>query len=241
MIRKIILTFMLVAILYGQLSNAQYTKAANCSVPAFDHSFARAYGHFGIDSLELPTTQAKLKQYCKEIAQNKVYSKDFGERCLTGTSQTLLNLQVYNVDRVNKPYCAKNGKKREAFVRWSKCGNAAKAETKKCWDAMNLGMNNARKVQNTKSRIPIVCCKYYAWIKCNSDAWKKTKDCDAEAIEGYEHLIHKATVDSMNLICNRYEDDDAKCSKLYEELPKKKPKDMKETAITYIFDIFESL
>ena len=81
--------------------------------------------------------------------------------------------------------------------------------------------------------------KYYAWIKCMSNAWKKNKDCDNEAIEGYEHLVHKATVDSMNLICNRYEDDDAKCNKLYEELPKKKPKDMRPTAITYIFDIFE--
>ena len=106
---------------------------------------------------------------------------------------------------------------------------------------MNEGMNLARKVANNKSRIPIVCCKYYAWIKCNSNAWKKTADCDQESIDGYEQLIHKATVDSMNLICNRYEDDDAKCSKLFEEIPKKKAKDLRPTPITYIFDIFESL
>ena len=95
--------------------NGQYTKAKNCSVDVFDDSFAKAYGHFGLEYLELPKTQAKLKEYCRDIANNKILSKDFGERCLTGTSQTLLNLQVYNVDRVNKPYCAKNGKKRVSF------------------------------------------------------------------------------------------------------------------------------
>nr|XP_027196351.1 uncharacterized protein LOC113790842 [Dermatophagoides pteronyssinus] len=239
MIRFAIFSLVLCAVSF--VTDAQYTKAKNCSVDVFDASFAKAYGHFGLDYLGLPETQAKLKEYCRNITNNKVLSKDFGERCLTGTSQTLLNLQVYNVDRVNKPYCAKNGKKREAFVRWSKCGNAAKPETKKCWDKMNEGMNLARKVANNKSRIPIVCCKYYAWIKCNSNAWKKTADCDQESIEGYEQLIHKATVDSMNLICNRYEDDDAKCSKLFEEIPKKKAKDLRPTPITYIFDIFESL
>ena len=93
-------------------TNGQYTKSKNCSINNFDQSFARAYGHFGIDKLRLPTTATELKKYCKDISANKIYSKDFGERCLIGTSQTLLNLQVYNVDRVNKPYCAKNGKKK---------------------------------------------------------------------------------------------------------------------------------
>ena len=72
-------------------------------------------------------------------------------------------------------------------------------------------------------------------------AWANTPKCNDEAKAGYEHLIHKGTVDSMNLICNRYEDDDAKCGKLFDELPKKKPKKLRETPISYIFDIFESI
>lgn len=113
MIRFAIFSLVLCAVSF--VTDAQYTKAKNCSVDVFDASFAKAYGHFGLDYLGLPETQAKLKEYCRNIANNKVLSKDFGERCLTGTSQTLLNLQVYNVDRVNKPYCAKNGKKRVSF------------------------------------------------------------------------------------------------------------------------------
>ncbi|KAI7694627.1 hypothetical protein SSS_02925 [Sarcoptes scabiei] len=107
-------SIILVLVIVSTLSQVecQYTKAKNCSVDAFDTSFANAYGHFGLESLSLPTTQSKLKQYCKAVAANKIFSKDFGERCLTGTSQTLLNLQVYNVDRINKPYCGKNGKKK---------------------------------------------------------------------------------------------------------------------------------
>lgn len=88
---------------------------------------------------------------------NKEFSKDYGERCLTGTSQTLLNLQVYNVERQNKPYCAKNGKKRKEFVQWAKCGNDGKVETQKCWKEMINSFANARKVTNVKSRIPIIC------------------------------------------------------------------------------------
>lgn len=107
-----LLVTLLTAVLNAPNIHCQYTKADNCSVDVFDNKFAAAYGHFGIDSLPLPNSQSKLRQYCKAVADNKVFSKDFGERCLTGTSQTLLNLQVYNVDRVNKPYCAKNGKKK---------------------------------------------------------------------------------------------------------------------------------
>lgn len=240
--KHIILTSVVAVLLsLAGSSLGQYTKAANCSVDAFENSFTRAYGHFGSEKAKLPETQAKLTKYCKAVVANKEFSKDYGDRCLTGTSQTLLNLQVYNVDRINKPYCAKNGKKREAFVRWSKCGNDAKPETKKCWNNMINDMANARKVTNVKSRIPIVCCKYYAWIKCMKKSWKNTSTCDDEAREGYENLIHKATVDSMNLICNRYEDDDTKCNKLFEELPKKKNKNLRDTPISYIFDIFESL
>ncbi|KAI2805265.1 hypothetical protein BLOT_004259, partial [Blomia tropicalis] len=219
----------------------QYTKAKNCSIDAFEASFARAYGHFGVDRLKLPESESKLNQYCKAVLQNKDFSKDYGERCLTGTSQTLLNLQVYNVERTNKPYCAKNGKKRAPFIRWAKCGNAAKPETKKCWTSMINDMANTRKVTNSKSRIPIVCCKYYKWIKCMKASWKATSVCDEEAREGYGNLIHKSTIDSMNLICNRYEDNDEKCNKLFEELPKKKNKNLRETPISYIFDVFESL
>lgn len=109
---SILLVTFLVVVFNTPNIYGQYTKADNCSVDVFDNMFASAYGHFGIDSLPLPNSQSKLRQYCKAVADNKVFSKDFGERCLTGTSQTLLNLQVYNVDRVNKPYCAKNGKKK---------------------------------------------------------------------------------------------------------------------------------
>lgn len=72
-------------------------------------------------------------------------------------------------------------------------------------------------------------------------SWKATNSCTQEARDGYEELIHRSTVDSMNLICNRYEDDDTKCGKLFEELPKKKNKKLRETPISYIFDIFESI
>lgn len=65
--------------------------------------------------------------------------------------------------------------------------------------------------------------------------------CDDEATNGMVNILHKGTVDSMNLICNKYEDDKTKCAKFYEELPQKKNKKLRETPVSYIFDIFESL
>lgn len=46
-------------------SLGQYTKAANCSIDAFENSFTRAYGHFGSEKAKLPETSAKLTKYCK--------------------------------------------------------------------------------------------------------------------------------------------------------------------------------
>ena len=102
-------------------------------------------------------------------------------------------------------------------------------------------MANARKATNVKSRIPIVCCQYYKWIKCMKRSWERTSSCNTDSREGYANLIHKTTVDSMNLICNRYEDDEAKCKKFIDEAPKKKNKNLRPTPISYIFDIFESI
>lgn len=45
--------------------DAQYTKAANCSVDDFENSFVRAYGHFGNVNQRLPDTAARLTSYCK--------------------------------------------------------------------------------------------------------------------------------------------------------------------------------
>ena len=72
-------------------------------------------------------------------------------------------------------------------------------------------------------------------------SWENTKTCDTEAREGYLNVIQKATVDSMNLICSRYENDEAKCKKFVSEAPKKKNKNLRPTPISYIFDIFESI
>lgn len=179
MSRFVLSSMLVVSVLMAchTLVAGQYTKADNCSIDAFESSYARAYGYIGITRLRLPDSEARMKTYCKyfdpflfarvsllcltfvhrNIAANQVFSKDYGDRCLTGTSQTLLKLQVYNIERVNKPFCAKNGKKRENLIEWSKCANKGKKDTGKCWDTMVNGMHNTRKVTNVKSRLPLVC------------------------------------------------------------------------------------
>jgi len=68
-----------------------------------------------------------------------------------------MSLAVYNFERTNKQYCAKNGKLKDQFINWAQCGNGGKVETKKCWDKMIITMANVRKVKHSKSKIPIIC------------------------------------------------------------------------------------
>ena len=65
--------------------------------------------------------------------------------------------------------------------------------------------------------------------------------CAKGAVDGYEKHVNKASVDSMNLICSRYEDDPVKCASYKKELPKERPKRLDKMPLLYVFDIFDKL
>ena len=66
--------------------------------------------------------------------------------------------------------------------------------------------------------------------------------CPKGAVDGYMEFINKASVDSMNLICSRYQDDPVKCAALRKEVPESpKPKKLQKTPLLYVFDLFDNL
>jgi hypothetical protein len=127
-------------------SSAQRNK--NCNDTEFDVRVGHVFGQFGHRNYKFPEKRDQLNTYCNRIKASNDFSKYYGENCLDGTSQTLLSLFVYNLERTNKPYCARNGKKKDDFVQWGSCGNKAKTLTSKCWDKMMLEMANTKKVKN---------------------------------------------------------------------------------------------
>jgi len=219
------------------------TATKNCKKSDFDNHSSNVFGQFGLQELSFPETRAQLSTYCKKAKESTDFAKQYGQNCLKSTSQTLMSLASYNFEQVNKQYCAKNGKLKNDFIRWGKCGNKAKVNTEKCWDTMIVSMATTHKVKNTKDRIPVICCTYYAWIKCNKKAMQDMGEsvCANDAIKGYEVHVNKASVDSMNLICSKYQDDPVKCANLKKELPNERPKRMDKMPLLYIFDIFDKL
>jgi len=217
------------------------TKECKDLKKKFDEHISNVFGQFGVEGNRFPESRSKLTEYCKKSADSNTFAKNYGQKCLKDTSQTLMSLAVYNFERTNKQYCAKNGKLKDQFVSWSKCGNSARKDTVKCWDSMLQIMANARKVKNSKSRVPIICCNYYAWTKCTVKALRDNSNCDKSAVDGYDQHISKSSVDAMNLICKRYEDNDQKCAQLYTQLPANKPKSLNKTPLLYVFDVFDSL
>jgi len=222
---------------------AQRNRNKKCAKDEFDKNIANIFGQFGHEELKFPESRRQLNEYCKISKASNEYAKLYGQTCLTSTSQTLMSLFVYNFERTNKQYCAKNGKLKDEFVEWAKCGNNAKTKMLKCWDKMLLVMANTKKVKNSKSKIPIICCNYYEWTKCTIKEMKEmgSATCPQNSVDGYDQHIKKASVDAMNLICKRYEDNDEKCNSLYEQLPKTKPANLRKTPLLYIFDVFDSL
>jgi len=238
----IILLLVTTGSVYSRRTGRTNDKDKNCNQTEFDRHSSNVFGQFGLSELQFPETRTELNRYCRKARESTDFAKQYGQNCLKGTSQTLMSLASYNFDKVNKQYCAKNGKLKEQWVTWSKCGNAAKDKTKKCWDIMVLTMANTKKVKNSKSRIPIVCCTYYEWIKCTRRAMEEIGGtCTKEAIDGFHVHINKASVDSMNLICSRYEDNKQKCDTLAKEVSTVRPKRMHKMPLLYVFDIFDSL
>lgn len=129
-------------------SFAQKNKNKNCNATKFDESVAHVFGQFGNENYKFPETRPDLSTYCDQVKASNDFSRLYGQNCLKGTSQTLLSLSIYNFDRTNKAYCARNGKKKDDFVQWANCGNKAKPATAKCWETMMLEMANTKKVTN---------------------------------------------------------------------------------------------
>jgi len=229
----------------GVLSQKPRNRSSdkNCEKSDFDRHSSNVFGQFGLPELSFPETRKELNTYCKKAKESTEFSKQYGTNCLKSTSQTLMSLATYNFDKVNKQYCAKNGKLKDAWVNWSKCGNKAKPTTEKCWDTMLVRMANTKKIKNSKSRIPTICCTYYQWIKCTRKALEDMGDgvCNREAVEGFTVHINKASVDSMNLICSRYEDNPQKCEAYFKEIPTGRPKKLDKMPLLYVFDVFDSL
>ncbi|XP_054169301.1 uncharacterized protein LOC128966477, partial [Oppia nitens] len=202
---------------------------------------SNVFGQFGPEDYSFPTTRDDLKEYCRDVKDAKDLSIKYSDDCLEGTSQTLLSLANYNFDKVNKQYCSKNGKKKNDFLSWGKCGNVAQPKLRTCWSKMINVLAVTNKVRNEKSKVPIICCNYYEWVRCtvNSLKEKGLSVCSNDAINGFESHIRKSSVDSMNLICSKYEDDSTKCSSLMKELPDSKPKKLYKTPYLYIFEIFK--
>jgi len=234
------LVLMSVSIALAQRQNSQ-TKECKDMKNKLDDTVSNVFGQFGLESHRFPDTRAKLTQYCKKSSESNTFAKGYGEKCLTDTSQTLMSLAVYNFERTNKQYCGKNNKKRDEFISWAGCGNSAKKETIKCWDSMMVVMANAKKIKNSKSRIPAVCCNYYKWIKCTVKALKDTSSCEQKDVDGFDQHIKKSSVDAMNLICKKYEDNDEKCKQYFEQLPRTVPKKLLKTPLLYVFEVFDTL
>ncbi len=95
----------------------------------------------------------------------------------------------------------------------------------------------------SKSRVPIICCSYYAWTKCTVNALKEmgSNTCPQSTVDAYDQHIKKSSVEAMNLICRRYEDNDEKCTQFFSELERKKPKTLRKTPLLYVFDVFDSI
>lgn len=180
-----------------------------------------------------------------------------------------MSLAAYNFKKVNEQYCSKRGKLKDRFITWGKCGNDAKPDTKKCWDKMMNLMSNVMQAES-KNRVPVICwwverpirrpnplwpnplwpnplwpdhySTYYEWIACNDRVLSKADVCSEETRQGFKTHIHKSTVDSMNLICSKYDNDPTKCKPYMDKAVRTKNKGrLHKAPLLYVFDVFEQI
>ena len=65
--------------------------------------------------------------------------------------------------------------------------------------------------------------------------------CPQIHVDGYISHINKASVDSMNLICSKYDNDDGKCEPYMKEAIMTKVKKPHKTPLLYVFEVFDKL
>jgi hypothetical protein len=65
--------------------------------------------------------------------------------------------------------------------------------------------------------------------------------CPQSAVDGYDQRIRKSSVEDMNLICRRYEDNDEKYAQLFFRISEKKPKTLrKHHFFTFLMFLIQS-
>jgi len=120
---------------------------------------------------KFPTTVAEVETFCKDQKEFQKTVKTFVKKCLNGFSKTLINVAVYQNDKIHKGYC---GKRKEKFMSWGECMNQKRDENKKCFDKMVEKVNLVRFESDNKKKFPLICCHFYAAKKCTLDNLKKS-------------------------------------------------------------------
>jgi len=190
----------------------------------------------GKNARKFPETQNQMQKHCKQTTNLIKCVKDFTDNCAKGVQKQLANVMLYTVKMNQKQYCTKSVK-RDEVVSFSFCGNAIRDASSDCMEEFLNGLGKAKEV-DSKNRVPTACCSFHQMKSCIMKAARKLGGpvCTDKPIENLERYIDAMAGNTLNLMCNEYEEDSDKCS----QLPSF-PKNMKHTKAASIIVGFGEL
>ena len=190
----------------------------------------------GRHSRKYPENNDQMNKHCKETTELIACVKDHTDRCANDIQRHLANVMLFTMKTNDKHYCGKSAKRQE-FLSLGVCANQIRDQTNKCMERFLLMLGKSNKYQ-TKYKVPFACWYVINIIFINynltnsyllmtfssfhelkqcivKSAHNLNSDhCSDSSTESLEKYLNALSINTLNLMCNEYEEESDKCQSI---------------------------
>jgi hypothetical protein len=177
----------------------------------------------GQNKLKFPTNERQLRPYCNQALRLFDMVSKFTQKCLPKFGRDSAAVILHTIGAELKGIC-KNGrvsKKAKELLTAANCANAGLQNYQECnlniIDAF-MGILNEKDIRR---RIPMACCNFHELVKCLLNEAEEVKVCTRKTVDFVVKYVTKVIEPIMLLLCNNYDESNAKCDQLVRETPKR--------------------
>lgn len=212
-----------------------------------EEAILKIVGYVSDNRYQYPKTEKEFSKFCTGNKEGGKFLKDYSGRCLSGVSRTIISVFSYSNSRTTRRYCSTkvNLKARNEMISYANCVNppSNKKLVKTCYRNFINKLNLTLSIEDTKSRIPFMCCLSAQLSRCIVDDLNKAnhRECTADVVQSYGDFFNSISSNIMNSVCDGNEENSDRCTKIL-KLPKRKlGKVSHKTPFPIVISIFESL
>jgi len=236
--------FVVLAVLVMGISCAPQTRKRSasqktCTDQSVYENCIQSLFMIGSPDKHFPNSTEQITAFCGKLKETDTCVKEYTNKCMSPTGKRATQVAIAGISRLAKRMC-KSPTKMQEFVKNSKCGNAVIGDMRSCLNDYKLALYGAKQVKVTE-KLPILCCKFYDFRGCVRNGFEKvgSEVCPEQSQMFFARIADAFQSDVFDLICNDYDGESDKCSKVV--VPQVTPSAKTKSLFAPLKDVIKSI